>query len=318
MTLLISEKDVRELLTMRDAIAAVEEVTRRQAAGKAIVQPRHRLELPDKGFLHYMAGADVDASLVGMKLYTSVRGALRFLVPLYRSSTGELLALIEAEHLSMMRTGAASGVATRFMARQDAKTLAVIGSGLQARGQIEAVAAVRNLADVRVFSRNAERRAKFAGEMEELLEIPVTPADSAQAAVHNADIVVTATTANRPVVEGGWIAPGTHVNAIGANFPHKRELDDAFIRRLRYAVVDFTEQAKIEAGDLIQAFAAGAGDWTSVHELSEIVAGKFQGRESVNETTLFKSSGIAIWDIAVAAKVYDLAVAKGKGVPIPL
>jgi len=318
MTLLLTEKDVRELLTMPDAIAAVEEVMRRQAAGQAIVHPRHRLELPDKGFLHYMAGADVVDGIVGMKLYTSVRGALRFLVPLYRSATGELLALVEAEHLSVMRTGAASGVATRYMARKDACTLALIGSGLQARGQIAAVAAVRNLTDVRVFSRNADRRAQFANEMEDLLEIPVNPVDSAQAAVHNADIVVTATTAHKAVVEGAWIAPGAHVNAIGANFPQKRELDDAAIARASRIAVDFIEQAKTEAGDLIQAFATNPARWNSVHELSEIIAGKFAGRENENEVTLFKSSGIAIWDVAVAAKVYELAVAKGRGTKIPL
>jgi alanine dehydrogenase len=318
MTLLLTEQDVRELLTMHDAIAAVEEVMRRQGNGQAIVHPRHRLELPDKGFLHYMAGADVAAGLVGMKLYTSVRGTLRFLVPLYRSATGELLALVEAEHLSMMRTGAASGVATKFMARENAQTLGLIGTGLQARGQIEAVATVRNLTAVRVFSRNAERRTQFADDMEAKLEIPVTPVDSAEAAMHNADIIVTATTAHKAVVEGAWIAAGTHVNAIGANFPQKRELDDAAVRRASRIVVDFIEQAKMEAGDLIQAFTTNAASWNSVHELSEIIAGKFPGRENENEITLFKSSGIAIWDVAVAAKVYELAVAQGRGTQIPL
>jgi ornithine cyclodeaminase/alanine dehydrogenase-like protein (mu-crystallin family) len=318
MTLLLTEKDVRELLTMRDAITAVEEVMRRQATGEAIVHPRHRLELPDKGFLHYMAGADVTAGIVGMKLYTSVHGALRFLVPLYRSTTGELLALVEAEYLSMIRTGAASGVATRYMSRENAQTLALIGSGTQARGQIEAMAAVRNLTDIRVFSRSAERRAQFANEMEDKLEIPVNPVDSAEAAVHNADIIVTATTANKAVVEGEWIAPGAHINAIGANFPQKRELDDASIHRASRIAVDFIEQAKMEAGDLIQAFAANATRWNSVHELSEIITGKFPGREDANEVTLFKSSGIAIWDVAVAAKVYELAQAKGRGTRIPL
>jgi ornithine cyclodeaminase len=318
MTLLISEKDVRELLTMHDAIAAVEEVMRRQATGQAIVQPRHRLELPDKGFLHYMAGADVTAGIVGMKLYTSVHGALRFLVPLYRSSTGELLALIEAEHLSMIRTGAASGVATRHMSRENSQTLGVIGSGLQARGQVEAIAAVRNLTGVHVFSRNADHRARFANEMEDKLEIPVTPVDSAEAAVHNVDIIVTATTAHQAVVEGAWIAPGTHVNAIGANFPQKRELDDAAIARASRVAVDFIEQAKMEAGDLIQAFAAEPSRWNSVVELSQIIAGKVLGRKSETEVTLFKSSGIAIWDVAVAMKVYELAVANGRGTKIPL
>jgi len=318
MTLLLTEKDVRELLTMHDAIAAVEEVMRRQATGQAVVQPRHRLELPDKGFLHYMAGADVTAGIVGMKLYTSVHGALRFLVPLYRSATGELLALVEAEHLSMMRTGAASGVATRYMARENAQTLALIGTGLQARGQIEAVAAVRNLTEVRVYSRDAERRAQFANEMEDKLEIPVNPVDSAEAAVHNADIIVTATTAHKAVVEGAWIAPGAHINAIGANFPQKRELDDAAVDRASRIAVDFIEQAKMEAGDLIQTFAADPARWNSVQELSQIIAGKIPARENETEVTLFKSSGIAIWDVAVAAKVFELAVARGRGIQIPL
>lgn len=318
MTLLLTEQDVRQLLTIRDAIVAVEEVMRRQALGQAIAQPRHRLELPDKGFLHYMAGADVTAGLVGMKLYTSVRGALRFLVPLYRSATGELLALIEADYLGMMRTGAASGVATRYMSREHTHTLAVIGTGHQAHGQLEGVAAVRNLTEVRVFGRDAERRARFATEMATKLKLRVIPTDSAEQAVRNADIVVTATTAHRAVVEGAWLAPGTHINAIGANFPQKRELDDAVIGRASRIVVDFIEQARTEAGDLIQAFAADSARWNSVHELSQVITGNFPGRANPDEITLFKSSGIAIWDVAVAARVYELALERGRGQQIPL
>lgn len=318
MTLLLTENDVRELLTMPDAIAAVEEVMRRQAAGQAIVQPRHRLELPDKGFLHYMAGADVTAGLVGMKLYTSVRGALRFLVPLYRSATGELLALIEADHLGLMRTGAASGVATRYMARRDAHTLAVVGAGYQAGSQVEGVAAVRKLSSVLVFCRDKDRREKFAAEMSKRIGVSVQPADSAEQAVRGADIVVTATTAHRAVVEGAWLAPGTHINAIGANFPRKRELDDAAVARASRIVVDFLEQAKTEAGDLIQGFAANPARWNSVRELSQVITGQFPGRENAEEITLFKSSGIAIWDVAVAARVYELALAQGRGKKIPL
>jgi alanine dehydrogenase len=318
MTLLLSEQDVRELLTMHDAVVAVEGVMRRQATGQAIVQPRHRLELPDKGFLHYMAGADVTAGLVGMKLYTSVHGALRFLVPLYRSATGELLALIEADYLGLMRTGAASGVATRYMAREDAHTLALIGAGYQAQGQLEGVAAVRQLTEVRVFSRSVERRENFAKQMSAKLKLRVEPAHSAEQAVRNADIVVTATTAHRAVVEGAWLAPGMHINAIGANFPQKRELDDASIARASRIVVDFTEQAREEAGDLIQAFAADPARWNSVHELSQVITGSFPGRENENEITLFKSSGIAIWDVAAAARVYELALTRGCGKQVPL
>jgi alanine dehydrogenase len=318
MPLLISEKDVRDLLTMNDAIAAVEEVMRRQAAGQAIVQPRHRLELPDKGFLHYMAGADVTAGLVGMKLYTSVRGALRFLVPLYRSASGELLALVEADYLGLMRTGAASGVATRCMAREDAATLALIGTGYQAHGQLEGVTTVRKVSHVRVFGRDAARRESFAKEMSAKLRLSIEPVESAEKAIRGADIVVTATTANRSVVEGAWLARGTHINAIGANFPQKRELDDAAVNRASHIVVDFIEQARMEAGDLIQSFANDPSRWNSVHELSHIIAGEIPGRKSADEITLFKSSGIAIWDVAVASRVFQLALAEGRGKEIPM
>ncbi len=318
MTLLLTEKDVRDLLTMPDAIAAVEEVMRRQAAGQAIVHPRRRLELPDKGFLHYMAGADVTAGLVGMKLYTSVHGALRFMVPLYRSTTGELIAIVEADHLGLMRTGAASGVATRHMARAAARTLAVIGTGYQATSQIMAIAAVRKLEHVRVYGRDSGRRMRFAMEMSRQLELPVDAANSAEAAVRGADIIVTATTASRPVLEGDWIAPGTHINAIGANFPQKRELDDAAVARASRIAVDSIEQARMEAGDLVQAFGRDPSRWDSVIELSRIISGEIPGRKNVDEITLFKSSGIAIWDVAVAARVVELALKQGRGTQIPL
>jgi alanine dehydrogenase len=318
MPLLLSENDVRGLLTMRDAIAAVEEVTRRQAAGDAIVHPRHRLELPGKGFLHYMAGADVVGGLVGMKLYTSVRGALRFMVPLYQSATGELLAIIEADYMGLMRTGAASGVATRWMARPDANTLGVIGTGHQAHGQVAAIAEVRKLKSVRVFGRDAQRREQFAAEMSAKLGVQVAAAPSAEEAVRDADIIVTATTSSRAVLDGAWLAPGAHMNAIGANFPQKRELDDAAITKASRIAVDFIEQAKMEAGDLIQGFANDPKRWDSVVELSQIVAGKVPGRESGDEITLFKSSGIAIWDVAVAARVLELAKAKGRGRNVPM
>ena len=318
MALLLSEKDVTDLLTMADAIDAVERVTRRQGEGLAIVQPRHRLQLPDKGFLHYMAGADVEAGLVGMKVYTSVRGALRFLVSVYQSATGELIALVEADQLGVMRTGAASGVATRYMSRQDAKTLGLIGTGHQARGQLAAVAAVRKLECVRVFGRDAARRKTFADEMAKKLNLAIEPVNSAEEAVRGADIVTTATTTSKPVVDGQWLAPGMHINAIGANFPQKRELDDAAIARATRIAVDSLEQSRLESGDLIQAFANNEERWSRVQELAPIVAGKASGRERAEEITLFKSNGLAIWDIAAAARVVQLALAQGRGQKISM
>lgn len=318
MALWVNEKEVGELLTIADAIAAVEQVTRRAACGEAIVQPRHRLELPQKGFLHYMAGADVTDGLVGMKIYTSVRGALRFLVLLYRSQTGELLAMIEADEMGVLRTGAASGVATKYLARADAKTAGMIGTGHQARGQLMAVAAVRRLERVRVFGRDAERRKRFAAQMRETLGLEVEPADSAEAAVRGADVVVTATTASRPVLFGQMLEPGMHLNAIGANFPQKRELDDAAVARCDKIYVDSIEQARIEAGDLVQPFAADVSKWARVGELGNLLAGKAPGRERASEITLFKSSGIAIWDVACAARVFELATQRGAGREVAL
>ncbi len=313
MALLLSEGDVRSILTMPMALEAVEEIFARLASGRAILQPRHRLNLPEKGFLHYMAAADVEGGYCGMKIYSSVRGALRFLAPLYRSATGELVALIEADYLGQMRTGAASGVATKYMAREDARVAGIIGTGLQAKTQLEAVAAVRPLELARVYGRDAQRRGAFAREMAERLKLPVQAAGSAEEAVRDADVVVTATQSSTPVVEGAWIAQGAHINAIGANFPQKRELDEETIRRCGIIVVDSREQSRLEAGDLIQVLGDDARRWSSVRELGDVVSGKLAGRTHPHQVTLFKSNGVAIEDVAVAARVFEHARKQGIG-----
>ncbi len=318
MALLLSEADVQGLLTMPLALDAVEETFRRQASGEGIVHPRRRIEVPEKSFLHYMAAADTASGYMGMKIYTSVRGAVRFLVPLYSAKNGQLLALLEADFLGQMRTGAASGVAAKYMSRPDARTIGIVGTGLQARTQLEAIVAVRRIESVRAFGRNPERRAEFCKEMTERLGLPVTPAGAAEQAVRDADIVVAATTASKPVVLGQWLAPGTHVNAIGANFPQKRELDDEAVGRAERIAVDSLEQSKLEAGDLIQAFGTDASRWAAVCELAEIVAGRAPGRAAAGAITLFKSNGIAIWDVAVAARVYELAGQRQIGRRVPL
>jgi ornithine cyclodeaminase/alanine dehydrogenase-like protein (mu-crystallin family) len=317
-TLHLTEADVRALLTMPLALEAVEDISAKQASGEAVLHARRRIELPGGGFFHYMAAADMAAGFLGMKLYTFVRGRLRFLVPLYRIATGDLEALIEADYMGQMRTGAASGVATKYMARKGARIAGVIGTGLQARTQLEAVAAVRKLDEAHAYSRNSDRLAQFCKDMSEKLQIPVRPAASADLTVQQADIVITATTAGHPVCHGAALAEGAHINAIGANFPHKRELDDEAIRRVGTIVVDSIEQSKAEAGDLVVPFGASGARWDSVKELADIVAGKVQGRRSENEITLFKSNGIAVWDVAAALRVYRLALEKGMGRQIRL
>jgi alanine dehydrogenase len=318
MTLHISEAEVRSVLTMSMAIEAVQEVSRKQANGEVIVHPRRRFELPAGGFFHYMAAADFKAGFVAMKQYTFVRGKIRFLVPLYEVATGALVSLIEADYMGQLRTGAASGVATKYLARPDARIVAVIGSGGQARTQLEAVAEVRKLESARVYGRDSNRREKFSKEMNQRLGFPVISAASAGEAVRGADIVCTATTASQPIVSGADLGAGVHINAIGANHAHKRELDDEAVASADLIVVDSVEQSRQEAGDLIIAFKGDEVCWTGVKKLSDVVAAKTAGRTSPGEVTLFKSNGIASWDLAVAMRVYALAREKGLGRPLPL
>jgi alanine dehydrogenase len=194
----------------------------------------------------------------------------------------------------------------------------IIGTGLQARTQLEAISLARKIEDVRAFSRNAERREQFAAKMSASLGIPVTAVSSAEQAVREMDIVVTSTTSTNPVVEGRWLKPGTHLNAIGANFPQKHELDAEAIRRCDVIVADSRAQSKLESGDLIQMYGDDQRRWTNVIEFAEIVSGKTPGRTSDNQITLFKSNGIASEDIVVAGRIYEIAKERGMGKPIAL
>jgi alanine dehydrogenase len=318
MTLHISEAEVRALLTMPMAIDAVEEVSRKQASGEVVVHPRRRFEIPGGNFFHYMAAADYTAGYIAMKQYTFVRGKLRFLAPLYETSTGELLALIEADYMGQLRTGAASGVATKHLARRDARVAAIIGTGGQAKTQLEAIATVRKLDSVNVFGRDPRKREAFCKEMSQRIGVPVRSVSSAPEAVRGAHIVCTATTATQPVVNGADLTSGVHINAIGANHAHKRELDDEAVASADVIVVDSVEQSRQEAGDLIIAFHGDESCWTGVKRLPDVVSGKTSGRTSDTEVTLFKSNGIASWDLAVAMKVYKAAREAGLGRELPL
>jgi alanine dehydrogenase len=317
MTLHINETEVRSVLTMAIALDAVEDSLRKQSRGEVVVQPRRRFELPN-GFYHYMAAADYAGGFIAEKQYTYVAGKIRFLVLLYEIATGDLLALIEADYMGQQRTGAASGVATKFLARSDARVAAIIGTGGQARTQLEAVAGVRKLESARAYGRDVARREKFCSEMAQRLGIPVYSASSAAEAIGGAAIVCTATTAPQPVVTAADIAPGMHINAIGANHANKRELDEAAVNRADVIAVDSIEQSEQEAGDLIMAFGKDASRWSSVKKLADIVDGKILGRSNDEQVTIFKSNGIASWDLAVAVKVLSLAREKGLGRSLPL
>jgi alanine dehydrogenase len=314
MALVLREEDVRRVLTMPDAIRVLDLAFRQLAAGDAQTLPRNRVVLANgQGVLHMLPAAAPQLGVLGYKAYTAFRQGVRFVVMLSSSEDGRLLALVEADWLGQMRTGAASGVATSYMARPEANFVGLVGTGGQARTQLMAVCAVRSVKTVRAFGRDEERRRVFCQEMEALLGVEVRPVASAAEAVREAEIVITATTAREPVVMGAWLALGTHVNAMGSNWANRRELDDAAVERAAVVAADDPAQARIEAGDLVIPAAAGRFDFARVVPLAAIVAGEMPGRQAPDEITLFKSLGIGLEDIAVAKLVYEAARQQGLG-----
>lgn len=312
MAIFLTETDVQELLPMERALECVEASFLALAAGRATNCPRKRLFVP-RASLHYMAASLPEDHVMGMKVYTITPADWRFVVLLFSTETGDLLSLMEADHLGRIRTGAASGVATKILARREASRVGLIGTGRQARTQLEAVSRVRPIKTARVYSRNENRRRDFCHEMSERLQIEVQPAENAETCVRFGEVVIAATTSREPVVRGEWLQPGSHVNAIGANMADRREVDDTVLARASVIAVDSLEQAREESGDLVQGLAGLRRDWEEVVELHEIVAGRRPGRRSESDLTLFKSNGIALWDVAVAAYIYQQALEKGRG-----
>lgn len=309
--LYLTEADVRALLPMKDAIELMQDAFERLASGAAQNQPRRRLILPAGSALHYMAGSD--GQYFGAKIYsTNPRFGAHFLFLLYRAADGEPLALVEANHLGQIRTGAASGLATKWMASVEISTLAIIGSGFQARTQLEAMLAVRRVGEVRVWSRDPAKRAAFASDVAGL-STPVRSVDTAEAAVRGANLIVTATNAKEPVLEAEWVARGAHINVMGSNQANRREVPAELVRRADWIAVDSKEQARMESGDLLMALEEK--DWTSpkLVELQTVVTGKVQTRTDTHAITLFKSNGLAVEDVVAAGYVYQRAIAEGRG-----
>ncbi len=312
MTLFLTESDVEQLLTMPGAIRVVEQALRELGQGGAINRPRQRVRVPN-GILHVMPAGLPTRGYLGFKYYSSFRPRTRFWFHLLDASNGDVLAIMQADRLGQQRTGAASGVASKYLARADASSVGIIGTGWQAESQLQTICAVRQTESpfgirvARCYSRDAERRKTFAKKMSAQLNVDVRGVDSAEEAVRDADIVITATTSRDPVLRGEWLAPGAHINAVGANRAEARELDDDAVIRSAVICVDSIEQAKIEAGDLISPIQRGLFGWEHVSELGDLVAGKVAGRASRNDVTLFKSMGIAVEDVAVGAWVYERA-----------
>jgi ornithine cyclodeaminase len=312
MALFLREADVEQLLTMQTTIDLVERVHREYSTGNAIDVPRERTRLP-KAALHILQGAVPSAGVFGYKAYTSSREGVRFLVYMFSAERGNLEAVIEANHLGMMRTGAAGGVAAKWLARPDAKVAGVFGAGWQAQGQIEALALVRKLERVKVYSRSADKLAKFCERMAAKLSLDVVPAAGAEDAVRGSDIVVTITTSATPVFSGEWLAPGTHINAAGSNSLLRREIDEKTVLMARPVVVDSRPTAMKEAGDLLPALEKGRLHVGALTELGEVIAGIRPGRTAADQVTLFESQGMAMQDLIIAAELARLATEKGVG-----
>jgi len=310
MPLYIKDSDVDSLVDIKDAIAALEDGFRHWRRDGTENLPRQRLPLPMPArALNVMAASSPALGICGLKAYF---GGCHH-VMLLSIEEKRLLAVIEAGRLGAIRTGAASGVATRYLARKDASVVGIIGTGRQARTQLLAMAAVRSLRSVRVFGRDAGRRKVFADEMAAALSCEVKACDTAEDCVRDSHIVVAATNSSAPVVLGDWLAPGSHVNAIGANGYARRELDDAAVLHAALVATDDRDQARTEARELIDLTRDGKLDWDDVVELGDLVQHNHRGRGSDNDITLFKSLGIALEDIAFGKLIYDRALAAGRG-----
>ncbi len=306
MTLLLRESDVEELLSPAEAVEAVEGCFARLARGVVENRPRLRLRLDD-GLMHVMAAADLELGVAGLKTYVGFPDGARFVVALFAADRPELLALVDADRLGQRRTGAASAVAAKHLARPGSSTLGVIGCGRQAESQVESMrAALPGLERVVVYCRNEEHRADFARRFD------AEPAEWYSDAAEQ-DVVVTITSSRDPVLRGEWLRPGALVCAAGANHVKARELDNAVLERASFVCCDSKEQARLEAGDLVEPIERGVLDWLEVHELAEVVAGEVPGRQSEADIVVFKSLGIAAEDLAVGKHVLDGARERGLG-----
>jgi ornithine cyclodeaminase/alanine dehydrogenase len=309
MPLWLSEDDVTSLVSPGEAIPVIEDCFRRIAAAQVELLPRRRFAV-DGGSFAVMAAADRGLGVAGLKSYAVAGGRAEFVVCLFDLADASLVATIAADRLGQVRTGAASGVAAKHLARPGAASLGLIGAGWQAESQLAAIrAAVPSIERVVVSSRTPERAAAFAERHG--AEVADGPAEAGAC-----DVVVTATSSRDPVLRGDWLSEGALVCAIGANVPTARELDSQVIARATLVCCDSLEDARLESGDLIEPVAAGQLDWLEVQELHSIVAGELPGRQRDDDVIVFKSNGIAPWDVALAHEVVRRARERGVGVEL--
>jgi ornithine cyclodeaminase/alanine dehydrogenase-like protein (mu-crystallin family) len=314
--LYLTEEDVQRLVTVKDAMAVLENLFATWPDPGTVNLPRQRAPIGG-GALNLMGAAWGAQQLYGLKAYYAAGGSSRFHVLLYSSAGPRLLAMIEADHLGRMRTGAASGIATKLLANPEARTLGVIGGGRQALTQVAAVCAARPIDNVLVFSRTATRREDFAREIERKLKVAAKPVTTGEAAVAEADVIITITTSSEPVLRANWLKSGVHLNVAGANAATRREVDAETVLRATVRATDQVAQAQVEAGEYRELVAAGRLKWQDIVELGDIASGKAVGRRGPADITVFKSLGIALEDIAFAELICRRAAQHGVGRPMP-
>jgi alanine dehydrogenase len=304
--LYLTEAEVEQLLTPADAIGAVEACLERLARGEVANHPRYR-QSADGGAYAVMSAVDHELRLAGVKSYAAVPAGTRFVVSLHDLDSAAVVGVIEADRLGQLRTGAASAVAAKHLAREGATSLGIIGCGWQAESQVVCIReAVPTIERVVAYCRTEETLRRFCRKLK--AEAGETHRDPAEQ-----DMVVTATTSRDPVLRGEWLTPGALVCAIGANRRRARELDNTVLERAGFVCCDAIEQARLESGDLIEPVEQGILDWLEVHELQEVVAGEIQGRQSDDDIVLFKSNGLAAWDVAAGALALERAREQGVG-----
>ncbi|MBS1188480.1 MAG: ornithine cyclodeaminase [Rhodocyclaceae bacterium] len=317
MALFLSEDDVKQVLTMPMALEAVESAHRDLSLGQAQDTPRARSRLPQTA-LHILQGALPAQGVLGYKAYTSNRSGNRFLVHLFDAATGVLQAMIEADFLGMMRTGAASGVAARWLARPESRVAGVFGTGWQAEGHVAAICAALPLTRVKVYGRKADKLADFCARMAAKTGVDVVPAASAEDTVRGSDLVGTVTTAANPLFDADWLEPGTHINGAGSNALIRQEISEAAVRRCGLVCVDSVPTALAEAGDLLPLLEKGRLHQRQLVELGDVIINRRAGRTGPEEISLFESQGMAIQDLAVAVRVLAAARERGLGQALPI
>jgi alanine dehydrogenase len=313
----LSERDVEELLDVPNCAETIEKSLIAQGRKEAQNVPRHIVRTEKVG-LSVLQAAVPGFRHVGFKSYTTCPEGVRFWVMLFNAETGAWEAIIEAEHLGLVRTAAATGVASKHLANSESSIVGILGTGTHAVAQLEGACLNHKIKRVYAWSRTPENVREFAGTMSKKLGIEVVPAGSAEDAVRDADIVVTITSSQRPILCGDWLKPGAHVNLVGAMKPSSREVDDRTLERANLLAVDDWDQAHHEAGEYIEATRDGVISWEKIKELGDIMAGVEPGRAHEDDITVFKSHGIGIWDVAAAAQVLEIARNRKIGLDLPI